>query len=110
MEKKIFKKLLDKTNIDEKMSEQTERLKKRTSKFEKEVRKNIITAILAAFAFIIALVWRDVIQEGVNKIIAYANLSQDGFIYKLLATFIITIFCVIGIMFIARFEKKEPNK
>ncbi len=52
-------------------------LREKAKKLEREFKKNITTAILAAFAFIIALVWRDAIQETVDKIISLLNLTES---------------------------------
>ena len=44
-------------------------IKSAGSRLKSEIKKNTLTAILAAFGFIIALVWRDAIQAGVNELI-----------------------------------------
>ena len=76
-------------------------------KVQHEIRKNIATAILAAFAFIIALVWRDAIQDGVNKIIEELGITGKGYIYKTITAAIITVICVLGIMFFSRWGEKK---
>jgi len=35
----------------------------------REMRKHVITAITAAFAFIIALTWRDAIKDGLDRLL-----------------------------------------
>jgi len=76
-------------------------------KIEKEVRKNIATAVLAAFAFIIALVWRDAIQGVVNEIVARMGLNGTGYIYTIIIASIVTLICVLGIMFFSRWGEKK---
>ena len=54
-----------------KQNELNQKLVNHAKYFQKEVRKNIAIAISAAFAFILALYWKDLITEGVNKILEY---------------------------------------
>lgn len=75
-----------------------------------EVRKNTLTAILAAFGFIIALVWRDAIQAGIDNAIAALGIEGTGYIFQLATTFLITIVCVAGIMITSKFKGKEDAK
>jgi len=75
-----------------------------------EVKINIATAIAAAFGFVIALVWKEIIVG----LFALAGLTindiQDGMgaAIAVVAGIIITIVCVIGIMYITKWggEKK----
>jgi len=71
-------------------------------KFNSEVRKATSTAIVAAFSFLIALTWKEVITEYVSKLV---TLSQaQG---KILSAGIITIICVTGILLTSRLLKVE---
>ena len=54
--------------IKEKAKIRAQRAKEKAKKFNMELKKALYTAFLAAFGFLIALVWRDVIQEWVIKI------------------------------------------
>ena len=70
-----------------------------------EVKINIATAIAAAFGFVIALLWRDVII-GILK---YYNLWRDGgfndeigIAVGVITVLIITVICVLGIMYISK--------
>ena len=65
------------------------------------------TAVLAAFAFIIALVWRDAIQGVVNEIVARMGLNGTGYIYTIIIASIVTLICVLGIMFFSRWGEKK---
>lgn len=78
------------------------KIKEATLEFKKRVRKDIGTAILAAFAFIIALVWRDAIQESVNKMINFLGLAESMYFYKIIVAIVVTIVCVIGLMFFSK--------
>jgi len=70
-----------------------------------EVKINIATAIAAAFGFVIALLWRDVII-GILKF--YGWWQEGGFdsteaiIGGVIIVIIITVLCVFGIMYISK--------
>ena len=77
-----------------------------------EVKISIATAIAAAFGFVIALLWRDIII-GLLKMTNFWN--EEGFsdatgaIVAIVLVLIITIICVIGVIFISKWggiEKK----
>ncbi len=68
-----------------------------TKKFRLEMKKAISTAIVAAFGFLIALVWKDVITEYVSTITQISPVQG-----KLIEAIIITIIAVIGILIITR--------
>ena len=77
----------------------------------KDVKINIATAIAAAFGFVIALIWKEIIVG----LFALANLKINditdttGAAIAIVAGIIITLVCVIGIMYISKWggiEKK----
>ena len=83
-----------------------ERTKASAAKFKRELRKSTVTAITAAFGFLIALAWRDVIVEVVNKV---ADSSPLG--GSLMAAITITVISVLGIVIVSNFAlKKEVGK
>jgi len=84
-----------------------EKIKKTTKIFAKEARKATIGAIMAAFGFLIALVWRDVINEFVNKIVAALNIPESAAYYHLVSAMIITLICIVGILIVEKFAIKE---
>ena len=87
----------------------THTTKRVIKELKNETKKHVVTAIVAAFGFIIALVWRDAIKEFINTFMA--NFSIDGSLY--LITFytaiITTIIAVIGIVFITKWSSR-PEK
>ena len=85
-------------------------IKSAGSRLKSEIKKNTLTAILAAFGFIIALVWRDAIQAGVNELINNLGITGAGYIYQITIAVIITIICVIGILFVSRLKGEEDVK
>ncbi len=74
-----------------------EKIKSSGNKFRREFKKSISTAIIAAFGFLVALVWRDVITEYVNKITELSPLKGN-----LISALIITLISVIGIFIVTR--------
>ncbi len=83
----------------------------RFAEFKREVRKNIATAGAAAFAFLIALAWRDAIADAVNKLISILNISNTDYLYKFLTALVITLVGVIGIWITSKIvAKEEVNK
>jgi len=96
----VAKKVLDRTSVDDRFIEASKKLKE-------EVRKNMATAILAAFAFMIALVWRDVVQQGVGKLVEYMNLQGDGYTFTVITAVVTTIVCVFGIVYFSRWSEKK---
>jgi len=94
------------------MEEQEKQLTKRqrilakakasAKKFKREIKKSISTAIVAAFGFLIALSWRDVIKEYVDKISSLSPIQGN-----LISAIIITIVSVIGILVITKFLSEE---
>lgn len=86
------------------------KLKKATEKIKKEVRKNIVTAIVAAFGFVIALVWRDAIQEVIDKVLGAIGLTSEAYFFRIISAIFVTIIAVIGILLVSRWaEKKEKE-
>lgn len=83
-----------------------EKAKTGVKAFKKEFKKQMNTAIMAAFGFLIALVWKDVVTEFVN------NISEKSpFRGALITAMGVTIICVLGIMLISRLLKeKEEGK
>lgn len=75
--------------------------------FEKQVKRNAATAILAAFAFVMALVWRDAIQSVVSDLLAYLNVAEITSKYNILTALLTTIICVLGIIYFSRWSEKK---
>ena len=78
----------------------------------KEVKSTIAVSIAAAFGFIIALIWKDIII-GAMKL---AKLWQDGgfadtdaLIIGIIVAIVITIIAVLGILFITKWGGVEKK-
>lgn len=82
-----------------------EKAKKGIHTFKKEFKKEMNTAILAAFGFLIALVWKDVITNWVN------NISEQSPLHgPLISALGVTVICVLGIMLFSRILKNEEGE
>lgn len=69
-----------------------------------EVKINISTAIAAAFGFVIALIWKEIIV-GLFALAGFSIndiTNATGAIIAIISGIIITLFCVIGIMYISK--------
>jgi len=72
-------------------------------RFKEEMKKTVNTAIVAAFSFLIALSWRDVITGYVNKIEEISPVKGS-----LISAIIITLVSVIGIIIFTKiFSERE---
>jgi len=78
--------------------------KESARRFQREFRKSIVTAMAAAFGFLIALVWKDVITEWVTKISETSPVKNS-----LITALITTIIAVIGILLISKLYKEETK-
>ena len=69
-----------------------------------EVKNTIAVAIGGAFGFVIALIWRDIIIGLMNM--AGLSVSEfvdaTGAVISIIAAIIITIICVVGILYMAK--------
>ena len=83
----------------------TKPVKKSVDKFKTDFKKSIMTALVAAFGFLISLAWRDVIVEAVEKITALTPLHG-----KIISAIIITIISVVGILIITKIFSAEEKK
>ena len=66
-------------------------------KFKNEFNKSLNTAIVAAFGFLIALAWRDVITEYVNSLTSVSPIHGN-----IISALIITVIGVVGIMIVTK--------
>ncbi len=84
--------------------------REKTKKFKKEFRKQATIATLAAFAFLIALTWRDFISNTVDKIVTSLGVSDQLYLYKLLSAILVTLIAILGIMLVSKFKIEENIK
>ena len=74
-----------------------------------ETKKHVVTAIVAAFGFIIALVWRDSIKEFINTITANFSINGSLALVTFYTAIITTIIAAIGIVLITKWSS-QPEK
>ena len=95
-----FKKVLDKTTVDEKIVDGVKHLRK-------EYKRNMVTALSAALAFVMALYIRDVVKEWINWFLKFFNISQStGLIYQSIIAVVVLTICILGIVFLSRWKEK----
>lgn len=114
---KKLKRILDKTTLDDRLVAGTRRVTSKTrlddkllsaaKRVKQDIRNNMAKSVLAAFGFMIALVWRDVVKDGVNKLIAYSNLNGDGYMFTVITALVTTLICVVGIIYFSRWSEKQ---
>lgn len=83
------------------------KVKETSGKVALDVRRKTGGAIVAAFAFIIALVWRDVIVEIVNQIVNTTGIEGTTYVYQLLLAVITTVIAVVGILYFSKWSEEK---
>ena len=99
--KSRMKRLLDKTDLDDKAIRIGKKLKR-------EYKKTLITAVNAGFAFLIALYMRDFIKDLMEIILTKLNLNTTtGILYQMLSALFVVALCVVAIIFLSSLMEKE---
>ena len=80
-------------------------VKEKISSFTREFRKATVTALVAAFGFVAAFSWKDVVTEYFS-IISIA----DPLYGKILTAIIVTFFSVIAIIVLTKFMPVESEE
>ena len=109
MDKKIINYKLKKEDIHKLINYAT-KVPSKAIELKREVRKQIVTAITAAFAFIIALTWRDAIRSSIDSVVAKLGVSKTVYFYEFIIALIITLICIGGILIFSRFSVKDDKK
>tara|TARA_Y100000310_G_scaffold255210_1_gene262511 strand:+ start:649 stop:999 length:351 start_codon:yes stop_codon:yes gene_type:complete len=110
-------KKLTKTQQEEVKKEVQERLHRRlyrkskhhATAFGSEFKKQSSTALIAAFGFLIALVWRDLIVKLVKDNTSIALLDKYPYIAELWTAITVTLIAILGIALLARWAKSSNN-
>lgn len=101
-----------KEEIEEEKKEKFKAIKlasRGASSLKSETKKQTITAMVAAFGFLIALVWRDAIQAYVKDVVLSLSIEGPEKIILLYTAIITTLIAVLGILLITRWGKKEEK-
>lgn len=79
-------------------------VKKKADHFNRESKKQFLVAVIAAFSFLMALSWREVILEYVNLLESFSPIQG-----QLMSAMIVTIISVLGILIANKYlgEKEE---
>ncbi len=75
-----------------------------------EFKKQLTTGVTAAFAFLVALTWREPIAETINWFIQALNITTGELFFKYLSALIFTVMAVIPLIIIARFNSEKSRK
>ena len=109
--KKLRAKLKEKENFLKEQKNLTKKAVQTTKQIAKNLRsetqQHAVTAIIAAFGFIIALVWKDAIKEYVNIFVTKFSVSGPSALITFYTAMITTIIAVIGIVIITRWGSKS---
>ena len=72
------------------------------------VKTIIITTILSAFGFLVALSWRDAIQKTIDVLLP----KGEGLFYNYLAALVVTIIAIIATYILIEIQKRDiiPDK
>ncbi len=94
--------------IEERVKTRIQNTQKKVVFVKTEFKKQTSTAIIAAFSFLIALVWRDLISKIIQE-----NATLQSATYPVLAelitALIITVIAVFGIILTTRWAKTEEE-
>ncbi len=74
------------------------RLKRHAGTYVLETRRALSTAVLAAFAFLMALSWREYINEWVESAVAISPVQGS-----LISALMVTLISVVGILIVTKF-------
>ena len=66
-----------------------------------------LTAISAAFGFLIALSWREPISDSVEMLVNYFGMTGDLIYYKFVSAILVTAIAVGCLMIINKFKQEE---
>ncbi len=76
------------------------KFKEQADDINNEFKKAVSTGLVAGFGFVMALVWKEVITEGVDKILGLSKINSS-----LISAGLVTIIAVVGIMLVKRILK-----
>ncbi len=71
-----------------------------------QVKHHTLTAIIAAFSFLMALTWKDFIVEVTTDLINPLNLVEHPYLAHLYSAIIVTVISILGIFLMVRWAKK----
>jgi len=69
--------------------------------FQQEFRKQLVTLLSAAFAFVAALFWNTAITDAIKSVIP---VSSGAWVYEIISAIIVTVIAVVAIYFISKLK------
>lgn len=101
-----YKEKFNQTISATKARELASRFASQAVKFKQQFRERTVTAIIAAFSFIIAFSWQDLIVNVIKTYTKTSILLQYPYVAQLFTALIVTIVAVIGIMMVSSWANK----
>ena len=80
--------------------------KSSTARFKKEFKKQIITGVTAAFAFLIALSWRAPVQNSIDNLIRRWGLVGGAVYFEYVSAIFITLIAVLILIMLSKWASK----
>ena len=77
---------------------------------KEEIRNDVSVPVVASFGFIIALIWRDAIQAGINEFLSRAGLLEKAYVYQIISAIIVTIAVIIIMVLVTKFSRVKRKK
>lgn len=74
--------------------------------FRHQFKQHVSTAIIAAFSFLIALTWKDLIVHGIESLLKKDLLTHIPYLSDIIAAAAVTIIAILGIFLVTRWAKK----
>jgi len=96
-EKKLLKEVLRKKSIAVR-----KKIKGHGTTYKKELKKALLTAFVAAFGFLMALEWREVVREFVDGLLSFSPIQT-----RLISAIVITLVSVSGILIFTKILREE---
>ena len=84
-----------------------EKTKQSTQNFKEEFKKQSVTAITAAFGFLIALNWREPITELFNLILIDLGLKENSISSKFFSAIVVTFLAVIFLIILSKWTANK---
>jgi len=90
-------------HIDKQLSEQ---LLTKAEFLGHQFKQHVSTAIIAAFSFLIALSWKDLLVHLVEGVFSEEIITEAPYISDLVAAMVITVIAIVGILIVTNWAKK----
>ena len=95
-------------SVKPKRKSNLKKLIKARSEFKQEFNRQLLTAITAAFAFLIALSWREPISEALNHFLEPLG-ARETILIKFVGAIIITLIAALILLFLTKRLKKDDS-